>query len=182
MIHSNPTNLELLRLATELVYSNYNNRRANLHNQWLADNDRMMKLYRTSVPYPVIPPYPTEEEIIAKAQKLIEFLSAPRPEIENQKLQQGVTQLIADIEKTTEVRPKENFFPDTAVHTKDTELFNPVPYPINDTPVPPVETNFLTEPEQPIETKSSTESKTVETKFPPEKASVFDKLRNVLRN
>jgi len=83
---SDPTNLELLRLATELAYADYNNRRANLHNQWLVDNDKMKRMYGTTVPYPTIPPYPTEEEIVAKAQTLIKFLSAPRPDLDNKQL------------------------------------------------------------------------------------------------
>jgi len=100
---SDLTNLELLRLATELAYADYNNRRANLHNQWLVDNDKMKRIYGTTVPYPTIPPYPTEEEIVAKAQKLIEFLSAPRPDLDNKQL----TIIDVEKEKDTQIIPEE---------------------------------------------------------------------------
>ena len=100
---SDLTNLELLRLATELAYADYNNRRANLHNQWLVDNDKMKRMYGTTVPYPTIPPYPTEEEIVAKAQKLIEFLSAPRPDLDNKQL----TIIDVEKEKDTQIIPEE---------------------------------------------------------------------------
>lgn len=95
----NPTNLELLRLAKELAYADYNNRRANIHNEWLVDNERMQKTHRTNVPYPTIPPYPTEEEIIYRAEKLIEFLNRPRADLEKEKLQDEVKQLITDVEQ-----------------------------------------------------------------------------------
>jgi hypothetical protein len=91
------TNLELLRLATELAYADYNNRRANLHNQWLVDNDKMKRMYNSSVPYPTIPPYPTEAEIVAKAKTLIQFLSVPRPQTENTETQLEIKQFISEV-------------------------------------------------------------------------------------
>jgi hypothetical protein len=91
------TNLELLRLATELTYADYNNRRANLHNQWLIESEKLKKLYGTTVPYPSIPAYPTEQDIVAKAKTLIEFLNTPRLDIDKSIIQASVTQLIADV-------------------------------------------------------------------------------------
>jgi predicted secreted protein len=96
-IARNPTNLELLQLAKELAYSDYNNRRANIHNQWLADNETMLRTRRVSVPYPAIPPYPDEEEIIQRAKRLIDFLNQPRPDLEKQKLHEEVKELIQDV-------------------------------------------------------------------------------------
>lgn len=95
----NPTNLELLRLAKELAYADYNNRRANIHNQWVVDNDRMQRTHKVNVPYPSIPQYPTEDEIISRAKKLIDFLNHPRPDLEKQTLHNEVKQLITDVEK-----------------------------------------------------------------------------------
>lgn len=103
MFTNSPTNLELLKLATELAYSDYNNRRANIHNQWLADNEKMQKLYRTSVPYPSIPPYPTEEDIISKAHKLIEFLNATRPDLDKPELRKEVVEVEVDTDVKQEV-------------------------------------------------------------------------------
>ena len=160
MNFGSPTNIELLRLATELAYADYNNRRANLHNQWVADNDRMLKLYRTSVPYPIIPPYPTEEEIISKAQRLNEFLSVPRSNDDNQELQQGVNQLITDIEKNINDSPSDA---------------NPILSSL--TSMPEVSESSTEEGPWPIATDNNTE----EVIAVAEKTSVFGKLRNVLR-
>jgi formaldehyde-activating enzyme involved in methanogenesis len=63
----------------------------------------MKRIYGTTVPYPTIPPYPTEEEIVAKAQKLIEFLSAPRPDLDNKQL----TIIDVEKEKDTQIIPEE---------------------------------------------------------------------------
>jgi hypothetical protein len=108
---SNLTNLELLKLATELAYADYNNRRANLHNKWLIDNECMKKIYGTTVPYPPIPPYPTEEEIVAKAKTLIEFLSVPRPDVEQHETQLAVKQLITEVTENKE--EKTNIIPES---------------------------------------------------------------------
>lgn len=78
----NPTNLELLRLAKELAYSDYNNRKSELHNQWLAESDIAWKKHRLKVSYPPIPPFPSEAEIVNRALNLINFLNTPRPDID----------------------------------------------------------------------------------------------------
>lgn len=83
-IDINPTNLELIRLAKELAYSEYNNKKAELHNQWLKESDIAWRLHKAKVTYPNIPPFPTEAEIIDRAHKLISFLNTPRPDLQPQ--------------------------------------------------------------------------------------------------
>lgn len=102
-----PTNLELLNLAKELAYADYNNHRANIHNQWLADNETMKRTRGVGVPYPPIPAYPSEEEIIYRAKKLIEFLNHPRPDLEKQELQKEVNDLILEVNCKAENNSKE---------------------------------------------------------------------------
>lgn len=79
---TNPTNIEILRIAKDLAYSDYNNRKAELHNQWLKESDYMWRTQKLRVAYPTIPPYPTEEEIVSRAKKLLDFLNTPRPDLE----------------------------------------------------------------------------------------------------
>jgi len=159
------TNLELLRLATELAYCDYNNRRANLHNQWLADNEKMKKLYGTSVPYPIIPPYPTEKEIVNKAQKLIEFLSMSRPDIEKNKTNLEFKEIVTEIAEKKEVSKIEN-----------TEKINPLN---NDTIENSIEVNYKDI--DIVEEKIIATNNTPEEEANIKKSSVIDKIKNFWR-
>lgn len=68
--------LELLKMARELLNEEYINRRAEDHNQWIADCDVEWRTRRVKLPYPPFAPYPTEAEIVAKALALYNFVSA----------------------------------------------------------------------------------------------------------
>lgn len=67
--------LELLRMARELAVNEYIDRRAELHNRWLDESDKLWSTRRARLPYPTIPPYPTEAEILLKADALLAFIS-----------------------------------------------------------------------------------------------------------
>lgn len=81
---ANPTNLELLRIARDLAYSDYNNRKADIHNKWVSESAQLWQTRRQRLAYPPIPTYPTEEEIVERALKLVSFLSTHRPDLEYQ--------------------------------------------------------------------------------------------------
>ena len=81
----NPTNLELIKIAKELAYNDYNNRKAELHNRWLAESDAAWRMHKLKVAYPTIPEFPDEDEILNRARKLIEFLDTHRPDLEPKK-------------------------------------------------------------------------------------------------
>jgi hypothetical protein len=68
------TKLEILKMARELVINEYIDRRAQEHNEWLEKSTQLWKTKRESLAYPIIPPYPTEIEIITRAKILLEFL------------------------------------------------------------------------------------------------------------
>jgi len=70
-----PKNLEILRMAREIVINEHTDRRAEMHNQWLVESNELWRTRRVRLAYPAIPPYPTENDIIARAQKLLEFAS-----------------------------------------------------------------------------------------------------------
>ena len=78
----NPVNLEILRIAKDLVINEYTDRRAQDHNKWLRESEEMWRSKQVKLPYPDIPPYPTEVDIVKRAQTLFAFLTENRP-IEN---------------------------------------------------------------------------------------------------
>lgn len=96
-IKQNPTNLEILKLAKELAYSDYNNRKAELHNQWVAESDYMWRTQKLRVAYPPIPQFPTEEEIARRAERLLAFILTPRPDLKDQKAINEVKELIEEV-------------------------------------------------------------------------------------
>lgn len=76
MSHQDLINLEILKMARELVINEHTDRRANLHNQWLLESDKLWRTSRIRLSYPEIPPYPTESEILERAKSLMEFLNS----------------------------------------------------------------------------------------------------------
>jgi hypothetical protein len=72
--------LELLRMAKEMLFNEYIDRKAQLHNTWLTEADVAWKTRRVRIPYPAFPPYPDNEIIIAKAIQLERFLSSQEKE------------------------------------------------------------------------------------------------------
>lgn len=77
MANMNDTNqkLELLKMARQLLNEEYINRRAEDHNKWLAECDDAWRTRRIKLPYPPFAPYPTEDQIVAKALALYNFIS-----------------------------------------------------------------------------------------------------------
>jgi hypothetical protein len=68
------TRLEILKMARELVINEYVDRRAQEHNEWLDKSTTLWQTSRMKLAYPVIPPYPTENDIVNRAKTLLEFL------------------------------------------------------------------------------------------------------------
>ena len=66
--------MEVLRMARQLLNEEYINRRAEDHNKWLAESDVAWRTKGVKLPYPPFAPYPTEAQILAKAQELIGFV------------------------------------------------------------------------------------------------------------
>jgi len=67
--------LELLRMAKELLMENYHSEKERLSNDWNVKVD-VAKLNGQPVPeHPAFPTYPSEADIITKAQTLNGFVS-----------------------------------------------------------------------------------------------------------
>ena len=73
--NSIPTNLEILKMAREIVHNEYVDTKAQLHNKWIADADLLWKTTRTRLAYPAFPPFPTEDVVVARAKVLKNFLT-----------------------------------------------------------------------------------------------------------
>jgi len=66
--------LEILRMARELVVNEHTDRRAQLHNAWLYESEKAWATQRIKLKYPDIPPYPTEQDVLERAQTLLKFI------------------------------------------------------------------------------------------------------------
>lgn len=65
---------ELLKMARELLNEDYINRRAEDHNKWVAENEKLWRTQRRNLPYPPFVAYPTDEEIVRTASNLYNFI------------------------------------------------------------------------------------------------------------
>jgi hypothetical protein len=75
--------LELLKMAKDMLTDDYHTRRDSLSQQWHTQVDAA-KIAGTSSPdFPALPPFPTEDEIVKKAEALNQFVSqtTPPPEV-----------------------------------------------------------------------------------------------------
>ncbi len=124
--------LELLKMARELVINEYIDRRAQDHNLWIAQSDELMRTRGFKLQYPAFPPYPTEADIIAKADALVKFMSEPVTPIEPQPLPQPISNSVvveaAPISVTQETVPVTQETVPT-VPTYEPEITLPLPIP-----------------------------------------------------
>jgi len=75
--------LELLKMAKELLVDDFNTKKDVIQEVWQTQVESAKIAGATSPPHPTLPPYPTEEEIVKKAEALNQFVSqtTPQPEI-----------------------------------------------------------------------------------------------------
>lgn len=77
--------MEILRMARQMLNEQYINRRAEDHNKWLADADVAWRTKGIRLPYPPFAPYPTEEQVLAKAQELLKFVLIQEEQVQEEK-------------------------------------------------------------------------------------------------
>lgn len=65
-------------MARQMLNEQYINQRAEDHNRWLAEADVAWRTRGVKLPYPPFAPYPTEEQVLTKAQELLKFVVDPR--------------------------------------------------------------------------------------------------------
>jgi len=90
--------MEILRMARQLLNEEYINRRAEDHNKWLADADVAWRTKGIKLPYPPFAPYPTEEQILARAESLMKFVATENNDEEKQEAVETTALLTADKE------------------------------------------------------------------------------------
>ena len=75
--------LELLKMAKDMLTDDYHTKRDALNQQWHSQVDAAKIAGTTSPDFPAIPPFPTEEEIVKKAEALNQFVAqtTPPPEV-----------------------------------------------------------------------------------------------------
>ena len=61
-------------MMKDIIVAEYVERRADVHNKWVAESEKLWNVSRVKLPYPPIPDYPTEHDVIRRAQAFIEFL------------------------------------------------------------------------------------------------------------
>jgi hypothetical protein len=72
--------LELLKMAKDMLTDDYHTRHDSLQQQWHTQVDAA-KIAGTSSPdFPALPPFPTEDEIVKKAEALNQFVSQTTPQ------------------------------------------------------------------------------------------------------
>ena len=78
--------LELLKLAKDMLEQDYFAKREVSHNNWQVSSENA-RLAGTSIPdQPQLPPYPSEQDVIAKATSLNAFVSSISPEVKTKKV------------------------------------------------------------------------------------------------
>jgi hypothetical protein len=87
--------MEILRMARQMLNEQYINRRAEDHNRWLAEADQAWKNKGIRLPYPPFAPYPTEEQVLAKAQELLKFVLVQEEQAAEEK-----AEIVSDVPKS----------------------------------------------------------------------------------
>lgn len=67
--------LELIKLAKEMLEQDYFAKREVIRTNWEHELEKSRRTSTEAPAHPHYPPYPSEEEIIAKAQSLNRFIS-----------------------------------------------------------------------------------------------------------
>ena len=74
--------LELLKMAQALLMEEYSYKRNASEQQWRTQVDAAQVAGTTSPDYPALPPFPTEADIVKKAESLNLFVSQTTPQLE----------------------------------------------------------------------------------------------------
>jgi len=74
--------LELLKMAKDMLTDEYYGKREIISNQWSTKVEESKINGTPSPEHPGFPPFPTEEEIVKKAEALNQFVSQTPPQTE----------------------------------------------------------------------------------------------------
>lgn len=71
----NPSNSELLRIATDIVMSEYVTKKNDIHEKWIIESLYLWQSQGVRMAYPELPPYPSSQDIVERAKALREILN-----------------------------------------------------------------------------------------------------------
>lgn len=74
--------LELLKMAKDMLTDDYHAKRDSLQQQWHTQVDAAKIAGTQSPDFPALPAFPTEDEIVKKAEALNQFVSQTTPQVE----------------------------------------------------------------------------------------------------
>lgn len=104
--------LELVKIARDLCFNEYTDRRAQLHNKWLVESEHLWRSQRLRLAYPDMPVYPSEADIMTRAEKLYKYInqnplepaiSESEPEVEPVAVSEPVPEPVPELPTETEV-------------------------------------------------------------------------------
>ena len=75
--------LELLKLARNLLNEEYVKARADEYSQWVRDCETAWREHGIKLPYPALPPMPSESDVVARALKLYNYVNAAEKPVLN---------------------------------------------------------------------------------------------------
>jgi hypothetical protein len=73
--------LELIKLAKDMLEQEYHSKREVIHNNWQVATENARTQGQNLPNQPEFPPFPSEEDIIKKAQTLNGFVSGPSTDL-----------------------------------------------------------------------------------------------------
>ena len=73
--------LELIKLAKEMIEQEYHSKRETVLNNWQVSTENARTQGQNLPNQPDFPPFPSEEEVIKKAQTLNGFVSGPSSDL-----------------------------------------------------------------------------------------------------
>ena len=68
----NPSNAELLKIATDIVMSEYVTKKNDVHEKWIVESLYLWQSQGVRMAYPQLPPYPSSKDIVERAKALRE--------------------------------------------------------------------------------------------------------------
>lgn len=107
----NPSNVELLKIAKDLVYSEYATKKNDIHEKWVVESLYLWQTQQVRLAYPELPPYPTDNDVIARARQLVDFINTPRPDLGDEIMSINnitINNTNTQETKATESKPKES--------------------------------------------------------------------------
>jgi len=73
--NDNPSNAELLKIATDIVMSEYVTKKNDVHEKWIVESLYLWQSQGVRMAYPQLPPYPSSKDIVERAKALKEILN-----------------------------------------------------------------------------------------------------------